>query len=167
MRKTLRDVRNIPERGVFYLVESRNGLGNSQRFKEELAETEGLETDFIGASDQDCRKWALETQLQYKMVEQDIIAIADKRSASDGTLAMHYYTWEAGVDLEKYGLPPRQENQWYIFRVMAKDAGKVWVKLSYTFKGIVRPVYLERKDEFTDERGVWDYAKADKAVCQG
>ena len=92
---------NGTERPVrhFFLVESRAGMNNGQAFRKELKEDETFETDFNGASEQDCGKWALEQQSQHLIIEQDLIAIVDERSAEDGTLLMQsYQKEESGIE---------------------------------------------------------------------
>jgi len=54
---------------IFYLVELRTCPTSREGFKEQLAENEAFETEFIGASPQDCQKWALEKQVQTPSIE--------------------------------------------------------------------------------------------------
>ena len=146
-------------------MESRNGVSDGHRLKEVLAENESFETDFIGASEQDCREWALEKQFLVNWIEQDIIAIADKRSASDGTLSIQNYTWETLPDLDdpKILEPiPREEYKWFNFRVHYTEAFRAYASLSHTAQGIVRPTFFDRKDEFTDEQGVFSVAQVEE-----
>ena len=151
---------------MFYLVESYNGPSDGQKFKQVLAENEGFETDFIGASEQDCRKWALKRQSEDIWVEKDIIAIADKQSASDDTLSIQYYNSSPGIELQPDGLLPREQDKWYDYRVIYKEAFTVYAALTNGSPGIVYPIYFGRKDELTDERGIFNIAKADE-LCRG
>lgn len=162
VRQALRDVKAAPTQGLYALVESRNGPSDGHSFKRVLADHESFETDFIGASEHDCRAWALEKQFQTNLIEQDIIAIADQRSARDNTLSIQYYTWPPGLDLEYNEIPPWEEFQWYTFRVVREEASRVHVALSYIAIAMVRPVYLERKAEFTDEHGIFRAAQAEQ-----
>lgn len=156
-----------PGIGLFYLVESRNGPRDSQPFKMELANNESFETDFIGASEQDCREWALEQQFQNNMIEQDIIAIADQRSASDDALSIQFYRRNPGYDFGVDGILPREHDKWYEFRVIYKEANTVYAVLSHVEPDVGYPVYFGRKDELTDGRGIFDTAKANELIVSG
>ncbi|KAF2098155.1 hypothetical protein NA57DRAFT_76949 [Rhizodiscina lignyota] len=114
-----RDPRN------FYLADSRACPSERPRLKTELKDDETLETDFIGASEEDCQQWSLEMGPQVKFIEYDIIAIADARSAKDDILSLQYYPlFEEPVEYEKFGpLPPRL-NVGNNFRIDYKDAFK-------------------------------------------
>ena len=162
------DVKNdagpVPIR-IFYLVESHVCPSNYEGFKLELKDDETFETDFIGASEQDCQKWALEKQFQVKFIEQDIIAIADARSARDDTLLIQYYARELDspegpLEFEEFGVLPREHNTWYDFRIDYKGAAWVYIDLMYGPIDSVYPAYFGRKEELTDERGVFNAAKA-------
>jgi hypothetical protein len=45
---------------MFWLVESNIGPTDRPGFKHELKDDETFESDFIGASEHDCQKWAVE-----------------------------------------------------------------------------------------------------------
>ena len=151
---------------MYYLVESYHGPSDGQEFKQVLAENESFQTDFIGASEQDCRKWALEMQSQNNMVEQDIIAIADKRSASDDTLSIQLYARPPGHEYPGLGIFPKEQDKWYDFRVIYTQADTVYTELRFLESEIAFPVYFGRKDELTDERGIFNVAKAHE-LCTG
>lgn len=159
VRKAL-DVKSDAGSRTFYLVESYNGPSDGQEFRQELADNESFQTDFIGASEQDCRKWALEKQSQNGMIEQDIVAIADKRSASDDTLSMQFYIREPGHEFPKHGILPREQNKWHDFRVIYTQADRIYTALMFVAFDVVYPVYFGRKDELTNEHGIFDVDKA-------
>jgi hypothetical protein len=155
---------------MFYLVESHVCPSNYEGFKLELKDDETFETDFIGASEQDCQKWALEKQFQVNFIEQDIIAIVDARSARDDTLLIQYYARELdpldppepALEFGEFGVLPR--NTWYDFRIDYKGADWVHIHLMYGPIDSVYPTYFGRKEELTDERGVFNVAKAEHLV---
>lgn len=131
-----------------------------------LADHESFETDFIGASGQDCRAWALEKQFQINMIEQDIIAVADKRSASDDTLSIQYYNRGKGLEFGNLGILPQEEDKWYDFRIVYKDSFQVYSSLLFVTFDASYPVYFGHKNELTDEHGIFDVAKATE-LCTG
>jgi hypothetical protein len=158
-----------PPTRIFYLVESHVCPSNGDGFKLELKDDETFETDFIGASEQDCQKWAQEKQFQVNFIEQDIIAIADARSARDDTLLMQYYARELDspegpLEFEEFGVLPREHNTWYDFRIDYKGAATVYVDLTHGPIDTVYPTYFGRKEELTDERGAFNVAKARRLV---
>jgi hypothetical protein len=131
----------------------------------ELKDDETFETDFIGASEQDCQKWALEKQFQVNFIEQDIIAIADARSARDDTFSIQYYAHpEPALEFGGFGVLPRERNTWYDFRIDYKGAAWVYIDLTNGPIDSVYPAYFGRKEELTDERGVFNAAKAGRLV---
>jgi hypothetical protein len=83
-------------------------------FKIELRDDETFQTEFIGATEQECQNWALEHQFQNPFIEQDIIAIADARSTTNNTISIQFYSRELDEldphepDLEfgEYGVLP-------------------------------------------------------------
>ena len=166
IRKALDVKLNNTDCGMFYLVESYKGPSDGQKFKQVLADDETFETDFIGASAQDCRKWAVEKQYQNKMIEKDIIAIADEQSTRDDTLSIQFYSRGPGIELEGHGILPQAQKKWYDFRVIYKEADTVYIALLFGAPDIVYPVYFERKDELTDERGIFNIARA-RELCIG
>src|SRR5205814_9191488 len=86
---------------LFHLVESRVCPTSSEGFKTGLGDNETFETDFIGASEEDCQQWVQENAPQVKFIVPDLIAIADARSAKDGTILIQVYQHEAPPDEEE------------------------------------------------------------------
>lgn len=158
-----------PEDKIFYLVESRAGPSDGQGFKAELNDDETFETDFIGASEQDCQQWAVEKQSQHNIIEQDIIAIADVRSATDSTLLMQHYVHkeadgEEPLQFGRYGVLPRERDTWHDFRIDPSGADNVLAALEYVTFDVSYPVYFGHKEELTDEHGVFDVARAQRLM---
>jgi hypothetical protein len=165
VRKAL-DTYEDPEVRTFYLVESRDGPSGDQRFRQTLGDDETFETDFVGASAQECQSWALDMQSRHNFIERDLIAIADVRSASDDTLSMHFYSGEP-LEYEPYGLLPRSSNTWYEFRIDHKGADKLYTSLNFGMFEFVFPVYFGRKEELTDENGIFDVERAERICATG
>ncbi|KAF4631517.1 hypothetical protein G7Y89_g6618 [Cudoniella acicularis] len=150
--------------GIFYLVETHTCPSRSKEFKQELEDDETFETEFIGASEQDCQKWALEKQYQVNFIEQNIIAIADARSARDSTISIQSYNDGTPLEFGRYGVLPREHDTWYDFRIDHKKATEVFISLQEGDQEIVYPVYFGHKEELTDEHGVFDVDKAERFV---
>jgi hypothetical protein len=141
-----------------------------QGFKKELKEDESFESEFIGATVQECRDWLLGHQYQHNFVEQDLIAIVDARSATDGTILMSAYVRDLeGVILEfgEYGVLPRERDTWYDYRIAHEGADDLWSNLYFNSPGNVYPVYFDQKEALTDEHGVFDYVEANRLLDSG
>jgi len=154
---------------LFYLVESRVCPTSSEGFKKGLGDDETFETDFIGASEEDCQQWVLENAPQVNFIVPDLIAIADARSAKDGTILIQAYQTVLPLDEEEFEgdvplcakLPPRDKyNTWWSYRVDFKDAPDALLDLGEF--GIPEDAvpYYGYKNRLTDERGVFNVAKA-------
>jgi hypothetical protein len=76
---------------LFYLVQSRLCPTSSEEFELRLLDDETIETDFIGASEEDCQQWVKENAARVNFIAPDLIAIADARSAKDGTILIQVY----------------------------------------------------------------------------
>jgi hypothetical protein len=153
--------------GHFFLVESRSGPSNGQPFIEILKEGETFETDFVDASKQDCQKWALENDKSRTIVD-GLIAILDARSAKDRTLVIQFYNDPKGPKLEcgDFGILPKEFGVWYEFRIDYKKAFDVIASFEVGDYDKVYSVYFGRKEELTDEHGVFDVAKAEVLMQQ-
>jgi hypothetical protein len=101
---------------LFYLVESRDCPNNREGFKMELRDDETFQTEFIGATEQECQNWELEHQFQHNFIEQDIIAIAEARSATDNTVLVQFYSRELEppepLEFGVYGVFPHEHSIW-------------------------------------------------------
>ncbi|KAL9085602.1 MAG: hypothetical protein Q9165_007502 [Trypethelium subeluteriae] len=157
--------RNYTPCRLFWLVETHTLPSDSQGFKSELKDNEIFETDFIGASIEDCQKWALEKQYQVNFIDQNFIAVADARSARDDTLLMQYYSGENILEIEGHGDLPRESNTWYNFRIDQSKADLVFTALTEINEELTYPVYFECKDELTDEYGVFNADKAQRLAA--
>lgn len=149
----------------FFLIESRDCPSDRSGFKTELVNDEAFKTEFVGASEQDCQNWALEKQRETLFIEPNIIAIANARTAKNGTILMQWYHQGEGEDIPPYGILPPKSNTWYDFRIDPENAEKVVSCLNFTEPDVVYPSYFGRKEELTDENGVFDPVKADRIIC--
>ncbi|CAJ2507897.1 Uu.00g090830.m01.CDS01 [Anthostomella pinea] len=167
------------DESLFNLVESRAGPrrdaeAQSQRqsqrcFKRALGQDEAFGAEFIGAPEHECQAWALEMQARHNFIEQDLIGIADARSARDGTLLIQFYGRAPGLECgDDKGVFPRETetNTWHGFRIDYREAERVSASLQFGASEVVYPVYFGRKEELTDERGVFDVARAER-ICGG
>ena len=148
----------------FYLVESREGPPDGQHFRKQLQANGTFDTDFIGATPEDCQKW-LANRLRYDRAPYDsLLTIVDARSAEEGTLLIqHYVEPPAGTEqlvFGGYGVLPKETNVWYDFRVDYRQAGKVMASLTETTPEIIFPIYFGNKEIFTNEDGVFDVEEA-------
>ena len=153
---------------VFYLAESRAGLRNDgKRVIQELEDIDPAQTDFIGASQQDCQKWALEQQKLHKFIEQDFITIVDARSIRDSTVLVSRFMPDIGgepLEFGRYGYLPPEGDIWYDFRIDFERAIDVETDLKFGSIDTVYPVYFGLKEELTDKHGVFDVVKAGRLI---
>jgi len=159
---------------MFYLVESRVCPTSREGFKETLQDGEVFETDFIGASEEDCQRWERENTPQVNFIAKGLIAIIDARSVKDGTILIQSYQEESlhseedetklDIGFPAFGiLPPRDKaNTWWSYRVKFEDAFAVLLDLGEF--GILEAElpYYGYKDRLTDEHGVFNVAKAQR-----
>ncbi|PVH90907.1 hypothetical protein DM02DRAFT_678344 [Periconia macrospinosa] len=147
----------------FWLLESQECPSDDSGLKHSLAPGEPFDASaFIGASVEDCQKWFHAHHGAVNFILGDGIAIADARTAQDGTISMQYYYWGEPWDCHGYGLLPPNGEAWYDFRIRPEDTGSVIADLAYTPGNVNFPFYFGRREEFTDENGVFDVAKVDR-----
>jgi hypothetical protein len=93
-----------------------------------------------------------------------LIFIVDERSAKDDTLLAQYWPPENSENFEPHDFPPfgvlPQLNEWYEYRVDFKQSMKAAVHFNFLDEDMRYPIYLGRKDELTNESGVFDVARA-------
>lgn len=149
----------------YFLAESREGSAEGQQFRDRLAEGETFATDFLGASVEECGAFQLEQQRRNKKMEADSMVLLDARSGQDETVLFGYYVRSGDADL----LPKDKRGAtWYTFRI---PYTKVFAMRSamppYGDADETWGVYYHRKEELTDEHGVFDFDKAEELVCEG
>jgi hypothetical protein len=132
-----------------------------------LEVNEPFETDFIGASEEDCQKWAHENGYRVNFIVPHLIGIADARSAKDGTILIQVHQHDVSPGEEDPGFPlfgilppPDKKNTWWSYRVNFKDAPEALLDLGEC--GIIEAAlpYYGYKDRLTDEYGVFNVEKA-------
>lgn len=159
-------VLNPPER-TYWIVESSNGPSKDHHCRRTATEDDPIKSDFIGASVRDCQQWALEKQYQDKAVNQNIFVIADERTCDDDTVLVEVYHenhWDFGGS-EKL---PRETHKWYEFRVHYQEVFTVQVALKSDLPpDISYPIYHGRKEELTNEHGVFDVSQAEQLLKGG
>ncbi|KAF2675479.1 hypothetical protein BT63DRAFT_450466 [Microthyrium microscopicum] len=101
----------------------------------------------------------------------DLIFIANERSAKDGILLAQYWPPENSANLvpveyESFGSLPKELHEWYEYRFDTKLSEKVQLHLLYLDEEMMYPVYLGRKEKFTNESGIFDVARADRIFHQ-
>jgi hypothetical protein len=155
----------------FYLVESRVVPVSRKGFKRQLGENETFESDFIGASVEDCQKWERENSPEVNFIVRELIVIVDARSAKDNTVLIQRYQRETPPidtgeeDLRRhwppFGIlpPPDKDDTWWSYRVKLEDANDALLDLSEFGIMEARPTYYGYKDRLTDEHGVFNVVK--------
>jgi hypothetical protein len=126
----------------------------------------------LGHPAEDCQAWALEHQYQANFTDQDIIAIADARSAKDETLLIQVYKRMLFVNgvadpltFPGWGVLPKEHEVWYDFRIDYKYAGSATAQLQgFGPLHTIYATWFGRKEELTNELGIFDAAKAHRLV---
>ncbi|KAK9415893.1 hypothetical protein SUNI508_10022 [Seiridium unicorne] len=150
---------------LYVLAQFRNPDQAWQNLIVELKDGETFESDFIGAHETDCQSWAQQQILLNNSPDSELIAIVDQRSALDKTIMMQFFSNKPGLEFPSYGTLPPEENTWYSFRVPYKDAFTLVAALTETAFDVAYPVYFGRKEEFTNEEGVFEVRRAEEAAA--
>jgi hypothetical protein len=147
--------------GPLFLVESRICPKDRAGMKKRLGDTESFNSEFIGASVEECRNWLLEYQTPKRNWFYDgLLFIADERSAKDETLLATYNSQNPILfEVDNITLP-QKAHTWYNFRIHYKDAGEMFVDLYFRPPDDVLPTYFLRTEELTDEHGIFRMDKA-------
>ena len=145
---------------LFALAQHRHPEGEGRdAFISELDAGASFDNEFVGASYGECQSWALQQFKENKALNDELIAIADERSAEDGTIVMQFYA-KGPPPVEGVSL---KSDSWYLYRIRYQDAFDICAALTETAPDVTYPVYFGRKEEFTDEDGVFDVQKAREA----
>ncbi|KAH8680675.1 hypothetical protein BX600DRAFT_2737 [Xylariales sp. PMI_506] len=148
----------------YYLAEKKEGPAPGESFRDSLPEGESFETDFINATLEECGSWVLQQQEHNNRMDQDVLAILDKRSAKDETVVLGFYLRDVVAEFLR---PDQKANQWYSYRVPYQKVPKICSHLPYGFEVESYGVYLHRKEELTDEQGIFDLDKAMELIDNG
>ena len=101
-------------------------------------------------------------------MEENLIYVADERSAKYGTLAAYVYSDEPIMlgPNEDQPMPP-EANTWYEFRVKYQDAMAVQNHYIAGEPGDAWPILFGPKDKIMDKNGVLDAKKLQHLVDDG
>jgi hypothetical protein len=149
------------------LVESKANPKDVTKFKKQLNDTEPIKSEFIGATYKDCEDWMLAEQDEVNFMEFNILYVADARSAKDETIVASVYRREQvvyGADKENGLRIPPEPFAWYHFRIDFREAWLLHSDVNYGPAAEVEPFYFARKEEATDENGVFSVKKADQLI---
>jgi hypothetical protein len=154
---------HLNEHPLFSLVESRTLPTTSAALKKELREGEAFESDFIGASVQDCRSWAFDKQSKVNWIEFNIIAIADQRLALDNTILIERFFHES-YPFDKYGMLPPEPRTWTEWRIEYRHTPEVFAAVVYTAPDVTFPVYIGQQKQLTQNNGIFDVDRAERVI---
>ncbi|KAI4861813.1 hypothetical protein F4820DRAFT_464390 [Hypoxylon rubiginosum] len=154
----------------FALVESRDGPEEDGHFKYMLEEGTTFKTDFIGTSEEGCRTWAREQMQRVNTIDTELISIADRRTMIDHTILLQFFNddWN-DLEFDGYGQLPaekKKKKKWYSFRIKYKDSFNVYAALTQGVFDLVYPTYFGRKDELTDNEGIFNVDKAEELCIE-
>jgi hypothetical protein len=144
----------------FFIVELRAPLSDPISLEKITTDTENFQTEFIGASHQDCQNWALQNQFRHSSIVQDLIAGIDACSASDDTILLYSYP-RVPIEFRNWGVLPKEHNIWYDYRI--KYMNVKWTLTQLQHFGpmdTIFPTYFERKAELTDDQGIFNAERA-------
>ncbi|KAH9889655.1 hypothetical protein F4778DRAFT_753633, partial [Xylariomycetidae sp. FL2044] len=149
----------------YSLVESRRSPSPRHEYRDKLAEGDAFGDEFIGASMDECAAFTLEHQGKSNKLHRNLMVIVDARSAKDGTIIISYHPFPENA-------PFLGQNQkvdaWYSFRIHYTTALDLSAELSDTGRpSETYGVLFRRKDELTNEKGIFDYDKAGELLNRG
>ncbi|KAI1860811.1 uncharacterized protein JN550_011273 [Neoarthrinium moseri] len=151
----------------FALAESREGPAENGIFKNKTREGATVETDFIGAPEQDCRVWGQEQMQRWNTIDKGLLAIADQRTARDETISLQFFNEDSDdLEFDGYGKLPAENQKWYNFRVKYADSFQIYAALTEGAIDVVYPTYFGRQQELTGEDGVFDVERAEKLCVE-
>ncbi|OAL42828.1 hypothetical protein IQ07DRAFT_686140 [Pyrenochaeta sp. DS3sAY3a] len=156
-----------PRVGVLSYIQSRGPLGKDAGENTKVPHNQSVDSEFIGATEQECRQWFIDHYFEYPMLSATLLAIADARTARDGTIYLQYYCWEdSQFDFPPFGLLPQKPSTWYNYRIDVKGTDEVYTKLLFVELDVSFPTYFGRKEELTNAQGIFDTVKADRIICK-
>jgi hypothetical protein len=155
------------ESKVFFLIESKTSGQDQANLKDTLQDT-NFSSEFTSV--EECKEWMLHEQGKKDLnaMEENVIYVADERSAKDGTLAAYVYSDEPimlGRNEDK-PMPP-EAYTWYEFRVKYQESMAIQNHYIDGEPGDAWPILFGPKIKFTDENGVIDAKKLQQLVDDG
>ncbi|KAI1739743.1 hypothetical protein F4680DRAFT_466251 [Xylaria scruposa] len=147
----------------YFLVQSTKLDAQDHKFVQQLAPDDDFDTDFIGASVEECGAWAHEQTEKDNRINSEVIVIIDAQSAKDHTVILSWYARKVHGPF----LAPGQDiNTWYQFRIPPLKVFSLEVDFTMQLPSEYFGVLLHRKDELTDENGVFDYDRAKELILK-
>ncbi|KAI1360584.1 hypothetical protein F5Y08DRAFT_348653 [Xylaria arbuscula] len=147
----------------YYLVQSRNIDAQDHKFIQQLAPGEDFDTDFVGTSIEECGTWAREQMKRNNSIGPVIVTL-DAQSAKDHTVILSWYAEK--ID-GPFLAPGQTVNTWYHFRIPPLKVFRLETDLTMQLESEYFGVLFHRKNELTDENGVFNYDKAKELILQG
>lgn len=148
----------------FYIASSKASPKHRTDYKKK-PDSPDFPCDFTSTTD--CKDWLLRNQYSVNFINQNIMFVADARSAKDETLLAYTYcerTMRLGPN-DEWVLPPKAQT-WYEWRIRYRDALMFQVHMQDGELNETWSLFYLRADEITDEHGVVDMEKATK-ICYG
>lgn len=133
-----------------------------QKAYQALKDGQSFESDFTGAPLDECRSWALR-QHNNPAMDADSIAIVDAQSIRDQTVTLELYV--SGVENKALRRDQRPDS-WHGFRVPYQKLFQLLAQITEDFDE-TWGVCFHRKEELTDENGVFDLDRAIELIIQG
>lgn len=150
--------------GLFAYIAARGSPDNEAGLTTEILPGASVSSDFINAPEEDCQQWSLDEAQKCRSLDRGVLAIADARTAIDGTISFQINLLEMQVEFPRYGLLPQHPYAWHHYRIDTRHAPVAYAALLFTEPDVTYPVYFGRKEEFTDEQGVFDTTRAARAI---
>jgi hypothetical protein len=149
---------------VFFLIESKASDQDKADLKRTLDDT-NFASEFTSV--EECKEWMLREQGKKDLntMEENLIYVADERSAKDGTLAAYAYSDEPimlGLN-EDQPMPP-EANTWYEFRVKYQDAMVIQNHYVDGEPGDAWPILFGPREKITDKNGVLNAKKLQQLI---
>ncbi|KAI0548065.1 hypothetical protein F4679DRAFT_551845 [Xylaria curta] len=148
----------------YFLVQSTKVDAQDHKFVQQLAPDDEFDTDFIGASIEECGAWVHEKLGKDRRIHSEVIVTIDAQSAKDHTVILSWYARKAAGP---FLAPGQNINTWYHFRIPPLKVFSLEVDLIMQNEAEYFGVLFHRKDELTDENGVFDYDKAKELILKG
>jgi hypothetical protein len=149
---------------VFFLIESKASGQDKADLKRTLHDT-NFSSEFTSV--EECEEWMLREQGKEDLntMEENLIYVADERSAKDGTLAAYVYSDEPIMlgPSEDQPMPPKADT-WYEFRVKYQDAMAIQNHYIAGEPGDAWPILFGSRDKIMDQNGVLDVNKLQQLV---
>ncbi|GAM91297.1 hypothetical protein ANO11243_093450 [Dothideomycetidae sp. 11243] len=146
--------------GRYHLVETRTvppKTEDKEQFRQALDPDEHFVSEFIGASEEECRNWAIANRGQ---IDQRIgivnCVVIDAYGGQTETLLYQRHIWETSMRWEFWGILPAIDAVWESWRTRYQDCNLASTALETMHSPNVYPAFFALRDQLTDEDGVFD-----------